>query len=115
MVISGFVFGGAVFALAFSPNFAIALVILLAVGGSTAMFQSLSNTIALTTSDDAMAGRVQSLLMLSFAGFGIAAGPLGLLAEAIGRRQAIAVMGAVAMLAMVGYSAAEGRARTTDA
>ncbi|MGH1506119.1 MAG: MFS transporter [Acidimicrobiales bacterium] len=114
MVISGFVFGGAVFALAFAPSYGIALVILLAVGGSTAMFQSLSNTIALTASDDAMAGRVQSLLMLSFAGFGIAAGPLGLLAEAIGRRQAIAVMGAVAMLAMVGYSATEGRARTTD-
>ncbi len=114
MVISGFVFGGAVFALAFAPSYVAALVVLLIVGGATAMFQSLSNTIALTTSSEDMAGRVQSLLMLSFAGFGIAAGPLGLLAESIGRRPAIAVMGAVTMIAMVGYVVAEARARVAD-
>ena len=32
--------------------------------------------------EDTHQGRVQSLMMLSFAGFGIAAAPLGLLAEA---------------------------------
>ena len=48
--------------------------------------------------DDSHQGRVQSLMQLSFAGFGIAAAPLGLLAEAIGLRQAIGVMGGVALV-----------------
>ena len=42
-------------------------------------------------------------MQLSFAGFGIAALPLGLLAEAIGRRQAMAAMGAVAVAAVIVY------------
>jgi MFS family permease len=51
---------------------------------------------------------VQSLLQLSFAGFGIAALPLGLLAEAIGRRQAMVVMGLAATVAIVVYWVLEG-------
>ena len=45
--------------------------------------------------------------MLSFAGFGIAALPLGLLAEAIGLRLAIALMGVVATFAVAAYALAE--------
>ena len=43
-------------------------------------------------------------MMLSFAGFGIAAAPLGLLAEAIGLRAAIVAMGAVTFVTVVGYA-----------
>jgi len=43
-------------------------------------------------------------MMLSFAGFGIAAAPLGLLAEAIGLRSAIVAMGAVTFVTVVGYA-----------
>ena len=52
-------------------------------------------------------GRVQSLMQLSFAGFGIAALPLGALAEVVGLRVAIAVMGSVALAAMLAYALLE--------
>jgi len=63
-------------------------------------------------------GRVQSLLMLSWAGFGMAAAPLGLLAEAIGLRQAIVVMGVVATAGVAVYVLLENAGRfpqTVDA
>jgi MFS family permease len=103
MIVSGVCFGGAVLALALAPVFALAVVAVAGVGAAAAGYQSLSNTIALSMSDDAHQGRVQSLLMLSFAGFGIAAGPLGLLAEAVGLRVAMALMGVVAASACVAY------------
>ncbi|MFV0525900.1 MAG: MFS transporter [Acidimicrobiales bacterium] len=109
MDVAGFLFGAAVLALAFAPNFVAAFGVLMVVGGATAMFQSLSNTLALTRATDAVQGRVQSLLMLSFAGFGIAAGPLGVLAELLGRRQAIAVMGVVVLISMAIYRVFELR------
>jgi NADH:ubiquinone oxidoreductase subunit 6 (subunit J) len=46
-------------------------------------------------------------MMLSFAGFGIAAAPLGLVAEAIGLRNAIVLMGAVTLAAISGYALVE--------
>ena len=50
---------------------------------------------------------MQSLLTLSFAGFGIAALPLGLLAEVIGLRLAIGLMGVVATCACAAFVVAE--------
>lgn len=107
MVASGVAFGVFVLALAAAPNFWVAFAVVMLIGAATTAFQSLSNTLALTTSSDAMQGRVQSLMMLSFAGFGIAAAPLGGLAELIGRRWVIAIMGLVAMAAMAIYIVAE--------
>ncbi len=53
--------------------------------------------------DDAYQGRVQSIMQLSFAAFGMVALPLGVLAEAITLRWTIAVMGGVAFLASAVY------------
>ena len=77
------------------------------IGAGTTGYQSLSNSIALNMTGDTHQGRVQSLMMLSFAGFGIAAAPLGLLAEAIGLRGAIVVMGSVTLATVVGYGILE--------
>ena len=77
------------------------------VGAGATGYQSLSNTLALSLSDEGHRGRVQSLLMLSFAGFGIAALPLGLLAEVIGLRLAIVLMGVVATFACAVYALPE--------
>jgi len=107
MVITGAIFGGGVAALALSPTYWVAVVVVVIIGGGTTGYQSLSNAIALNLTEPSHQGRVQSLLQLSFAGFGIAALPLGLLAEAIGRRQAIAMMGIVATAAIVLYWIAE--------
>ncbi len=110
MIGAGLVFGGGVVLLGIAPSFVIALVVVAVIGAGATGYQSLSNTLALNMAEDSHQGRVQSLLMLSFAGFGIAALPLGLLAEAIGLRQATVLMGAVAGLAVVTYAVLERRA-----
>lgn len=103
MIISSLCFGSSVVALAVAPTFALGVLAVSFVGAGAAGYQSLSNTIALSMTEDSHQGRVQSLLMLSFAGFGIAALPLGLLAEAIGLRYAMALMGIVAVGASAAY------------
>ena len=97
-------------ALALSPTFLVAVLVVVVIGGGTTGYQSLSNTIALNMTEPSHQGRVQSLMQLSFAGFGIAALPLGLLAEAIGRRQAMAIMGALAVAAIGVYYVLERNA-----
>ncbi len=81
------------------------------IGGGTTGYQSLSNAISLNLTEPSHQGRVQSLLQLSFAGFGIAAFPLGLFAEAVGRRQAMALMGVIATAAILTYAAIERSAQ----
>ncbi len=107
MVVSGIAFGVGVIALGLSPVFLTAFVVVAFVGAGTTGYQSLSNTLALNMTEDTHQGRVQSLMMLSFAGFGIAAAPLGLLAEAIGLRPAIVCMGAVTLATVLGYALLE--------
>ncbi len=107
MVASGAVFGVAVVALGGAPTFWTAFLVVGVIGAGATGYQSLSNTLALSLSDEGHRGRVQSLLMLSFAGFGIAALPLGLLAEAIGLRLAIGLMGVVAACACAAFVVVE--------
>ena len=107
MVVSGLVFGTGVIALGLSPLFGVGVLVVAFIGAGTTGYQSLSNSIALNMTGDTHQGRVQSLMMLSFAGFGIAAAPLGLLAEAIGLRSAIGVMGAVTLTTVIGYGLLE--------
>ena len=97
--------------LAAMPNFWMAFAVTALVGAATTGYQSLSNTLAIGMSDELHRGRVQSLLMLSFAGFGIAAAPLGLLAEVIGLRWSMGVMGLVAAGASAAYAVIEWRGR----
>ena len=104
MVGSGLLFGASVVALGLSPLFGLGVFVVVFIGAGTTGYQSLSNAIALNMTSDTHQGRVQSLMMLSFAGFGIAAAPLGLLAEAIGLRSAIVAMGAVTFVTVVGYA-----------
>jgi predicted MFS family arabinose efflux permease len=107
MAYAGMIFGGFVIVLGATPNFWTAFTVVLLVGGATTAYQSLSNTLALQMSDTLHQGRVQSLMQLSFAGFGIASAPLGILAEVIGLRQTFMVMGAVALASSAFYLVAE--------
>ena len=108
MAIAGLGFGLGVFALGVAWTFWVGFAVIGLVGATTTVYQSLSNTLALAMTDDGHQGRVQSLMQLSFAGFGIAALPLGLLAELIGLRPTLLVMGSVAFGASVVYVLAEG-------
>jgi MFS family permease len=108
MTIAGACFGLLVMALGLAPGFWAAFGVICFVGAAVTVFQSLSNTLALAMADDEHQGRVQSLMQLSFAGFGIAALPLGGLAEWIGLRSTIVVMGTMALLTSLAYATAEG-------
>ena len=80
-----------------------ALVAVFVVGAAAAGFQSMNNSLVLTLSDFEYHGRIQSLMMLSFSGFGMAALPLGKLADSVGLRQTLAVMGGLVIVCMIAY------------
>jgi predicted MFS family arabinose efflux permease len=100
---SGFAFGAGLVLLSAAPSFAIALVVVFFVGAAASGFQTMNSSLVLALSDFEFHGRVQSLMMLSFSGFGMAALPLGRLADAIGLRPTLALMGGLTLLCMVGY------------
>jgi len=109
MTASGFAFGVGIIGFGFAPTFWLAFGVILVVGGAFTVYQSLSNTLALAMADDEHQGRVQSLMMLAFAGFGIAAAPMGALAEWIGLRYSLAATGVVVLVASLSYSILERR------
>lgn len=104
---AGFAIGVILFGLA--PTFPLALASLVVIGGCVSAFQAMNNTLVITESDPAYHGRVQSLLMLSFSGFGLAALPLGVIADEVGLRATMAGMGLVALTAMAVYQVARVR------
>jgi MFS family permease len=108
----GLAFGLSVIALGASPNFVTALVVLFVVGATSSGFQSMNNALVLALSHSTYHGRVMSLMMLAFGGFGLAALPLGLLADAVGLPVALMTMGAITTGAMI-TSVASSR-RETD-
>ena len=83
------------------PTFAGALIALFFVGSGMAGFQALNGSLVLAIADMEYHGRVQSLIMLSFSAFGLAALPFGVLADAVGLRETIAGMGVAVVLAAV--------------
>ena len=87
--------------LGITPNVWWGLLAIIAAGGANAGFQVLNNSLVLMRSDEEYHGRVQSLLMLGFSAFGIAALPLGALADAIGLRQTLVLMGVTASIAVI--------------
>ena len=113
-VIAGLGFGLGVVGLSISPSFGIALVVIVLTGAATSAFQGLNNSLVLGNTDLAYHGRVQSLLMLAFSGFGMAALPLGALADAIGLRQTLGIMGLLAAGAVVVYAIVRRRVLRAD-
>ncbi len=91
--------GGALLVFAVVPTFATALVALFFVGCGMAGFQALNGALVLATAHMEYHGRVQSLIMLSFSAFGLAALPFGILADAVGLRETMVGMGVAVLLA----------------
>lgn len=91
--------GCALLVFAVAPTFATALVALFFVGCGMAGFQALNGSLVLATADMEYHGRVQSLIMLSFSAFGLAALPFGILADAVGLRETMVGMGVAVLLA----------------
>jgi MFS family permease len=109
--VAGAMFAVGVAALGLAPTFAVGLAVMVVTGAAASGFQSLNNALVLANSDLAYHGRVQSLMMLSFSGFGMAAFPLGAMADAVGLRVTMLGMGAVALAAVGLYTVLRGPAR----
>ena len=112
MIGAGIVFGAGVAMLGLAPVFVVALVILPLIGAGSILFQTSNQSLLLMLSDFDYHGRLQGLVMLGFSGFGIAALPLGILADAIGLRPTLVAMGvvSVAIVVLVRLRGAEDRA-----
>ena len=108
----GILFGAGVAVLGHAPTFFVGLLIVVLIGAASSGFQSLNNSLVLDRTDLAYHGRVQSLMMLSFSGFGMMALPLGAIADNIGITITMGFMGGIAVVAVV--VSALLRSRTDD-
>jgi DHA3 family macrolide efflux protein-like MFS transporter len=95
------VFAAGLMLLSVVPTYRVAVVAMFCAGMGMGGFQSLNGAVIVRTSEPAYFGRVFSLTMLAFAGFGLIGLPIGLLADALGERVALRGMGiAVGIVAM---------------
>jgi MFS family permease len=102
---SGIGFGLALIALGLAGSYLLALLALACIGGSGLVFQTTTQALLLHVSALEYHGRLQSLVILGFSGFGLMALPLGMLADAFTLRLTLAGMG-VAVLLIVAHFAA---------
>ena len=91
-------------ALGLAGEFWLALVALLAVGAAGLVFQTTTQSLMLSLSDVDYHGRMQSMVVLGFSGFGLAALPLGLLADAVTLEVTIVAMGVVVLAVTAAFA-----------
>lgn len=108
---SGIAFGVALVALGSANSYPLALLALAFIGASGLVFQTTTQELLLRVSALEFHGRLQSMVILGFSGFGLMALPLGLLADAVTLRVTLAAMGAVILLIMLAFAAAVYRRR----
>jgi MFS family permease len=93
LITAGTSFGLVLGGMAVVPTFAAAVLALAVLGSALLAFQATNQAMLLALSHVEFHGRIQGLVMLSFGAFGIAALPLGILADVIGLRWTLAAMG----------------------
>ncbi len=107
-------FGVSLAVFAAMPNFYAALAVMAVVGASSSVFQAVNNSLLLTSTPVEYHGRVQSLLMLSFSGFAIAALPIGVIADAVGIRATLVGLGILVLAVMAVAHFAEPQRPATE-
>lgn len=98
--LAGAGFGAALILFSAAPGFAVGLAAILFVGALASAFQSLNNALTMMLTERRYYGRVQALMGLSWSLFGILSLPLGIVADAIGIRETLALMGIAAIVAI---------------
>ena len=94
-------FGLSLGLLAWAPDFPATILAMGVVGGASGGFHALNGAVIARETDGVYMGRVMSLTMLAFAGFGLTALPLGVLADRVGERAVLWAMGTgVALLSL---------------
>lgn len=94
MCAGGALLGAGLLLTAVAPGLPHALAAMLLVGAGSGAFQMLNNALVMHESDPAYYGRVMSLTMLAWGFNGLAGFPFGLLADGIGERHTLLIMGA---------------------
>jgi MFS family permease len=79
-------FGVSLLGVALAPSFVVTAAIMVVVGLVSGGFQTLAGAVIIRHTEPAYVGRVMSLTMLSYAGFGLMGLPVGYLADAFGER-----------------------------
>lgn len=100
--VAGTAFGVVLIAFALAPSFWLALAIMLPLGVFSSSFQSMNNALTMTITDPRYYGRMQSLMGLGWSMFGIVSLPLGFVADAIGIRTTLVLMGMVVIAGLTG-------------
>lgn len=93
--IAGVGFGLGLVGLGLTSVFPAGVGAMVIVGGLAAAFQSLNNSLVMGMTDHEYHGRVQSMNMMSWSLFGLAALPIGFIADAIGIQETLMLMGAL--------------------
>jgi|TARA_Y100000590_G_scaffold255183_1_gene286495 MFS family permease len=114
LIYCGLAFGISVIIFGVAPNYLLALPVVVVLGLATNGFMVLTSSRSMVLSEPSHHGRVQSLMQLAFAGFGIAAAPLGALAEIVGLRATIVAMGLITLCAVSIYGAVDSRSLAPD-
>ena len=100
---SGLFLGVALIGLGLAPWYWLALLALAAVGAAGLVFQTTTQSLMLALSDTEYHGRMQSMVVLGFSGFGLAALPLGALADAVTLELTLVAMGIVVILVTAAF------------
>lgn len=94
VIVAGCVgFGVSLILTGMAPTVLIAAVAMFVVGLTSGAFQTLNNAVIVREASTEYYGRVMSLTMMAFAGFGVIALPIGFLADAVGERPTLIAMG----------------------
>ena len=104
VALSGGALGASLIALGLAGEFWLALVALLGVGAAGLVFQTTTQSLMLSLSDPDYHGRMQSMVVLGFSGFGLAALPLGLLADAVTLELTIVAMGVAVLVVTAAFA-----------
>lgn len=98
----GIVFGLGLFGAAAAPSLVLVATAMFFVGAGSGGFQALNASVVARYTEPAFIGRVMSLVILAFAGFGLMSLPYGMLADWLGERQALATMGGAVLALCAG-------------
>lgn len=101
-----FGFAASLLGLAAAPSYDVAAIAMLGAGVTSGGFQALNAAVIARRVEPVYIGRVMSLTLLAFAGFGLMALPYGVLADAVGERDTLYAMGALVLLCSLFFTAA---------
>ncbi|MBI2761311.1 MAG: MFS transporter [Chloroflexi bacterium] len=90
----GMAFGFSLILFSLAPNLIAAMAVLLLVGGAATFYQTLNNTLVMTSTDAAYQGRVMSVYMISMSLMPLSALPVGIIVDHVGARPTLGFAGA---------------------